>query len=162
MPLKQKRRQIMGQLPNKYHISDDGSVNKINDDGSFTYVGNIEELPLGTTINKSGPPPIPGFKDEQDASNNKGRGRRNYSWLWVTTLVVFIGWFISCLSCAWPEYPQFNEFGEISGWYYRDNTSYILAICAAILSCYGLSWFLSLKDNIILKLTQIPIVGCVS
>ncbi len=35
----------MGQLnPNKYHISDDGKVYRINEDGSFTELGNAEEL----------------------------------------------------------------------------------------------------------------------
>lgn len=34
----------MGQLQNKYHIADDGSVYKVNEDGSFTSMGNVEVL----------------------------------------------------------------------------------------------------------------------
>lgn len=33
----------MGQQPNKYHITDEGNVYKINEDGSFTDMGNIED-----------------------------------------------------------------------------------------------------------------------
>ncbi len=40
----------MGQLPNKYHILDDGSVYKVNEDGSFTSVGNVEEFSHPKTI----------------------------------------------------------------------------------------------------------------
>lgn len=32
----------MGQVQNKYHISNDGSVYKVNEDGSFTSMGNVE------------------------------------------------------------------------------------------------------------------------
>lgn len=34
----------MGQIQNKYHITDDGNVYKVNDDGSFTSMGNVEVL----------------------------------------------------------------------------------------------------------------------
>lgn len=44
----------MGQQLNKYHISDDGKIYRINDDGSFTSVGNFDEIekkPLDNTVN---------------------------------------------------------------------------------------------------------------
>ncbi|MCM1449480.1 MAG: sel1 repeat family protein [Clostridiales bacterium] len=34
----------MGQEPKKYHISDNGDIFKVNEDGSFTELGNAEEL----------------------------------------------------------------------------------------------------------------------
>lgn len=35
----------MGQEPKKYHVSDDGKVYRVNEDGSFTELGNAENLP---------------------------------------------------------------------------------------------------------------------
>lgn len=34
----------MDQQPNKYHISDDGKVYRVNEDGSFTSMGNVENI----------------------------------------------------------------------------------------------------------------------
>jgi len=34
----------MGLQPNKYHISDDGNVYRVNEDGSFSEVGNVQDL----------------------------------------------------------------------------------------------------------------------
>ena len=42
----------MGQLPNKYHISDDGKIYKINDDGSFTLVGNIDDIETNNLVDR--------------------------------------------------------------------------------------------------------------
>lgn len=33
----------MGQIPKKYHITEEGDIYKINDDGSFTSMGNVEK-----------------------------------------------------------------------------------------------------------------------
>ncbi len=33
----------MEQQPNKYHISDDGNIYRVNEDGSFTSMGNVEQ-----------------------------------------------------------------------------------------------------------------------
>lgn len=35
----------MSQLHNKYHICDNGNIYKVNDDGSFTDMGNVEDIP---------------------------------------------------------------------------------------------------------------------
>lgn len=34
----------MGQEPKKFHITDEGNIYRINDDGSFTSMGNVEKL----------------------------------------------------------------------------------------------------------------------
>lgn len=34
----------MGEKPKKYHVTDDGDVYRINDDGSFTSMGNAEQM----------------------------------------------------------------------------------------------------------------------
>ncbi len=34
----------MGQQTNKYHTSDDGKIFRINDDGSFTNIGNVTDV----------------------------------------------------------------------------------------------------------------------
>lgn len=151
----------MGQQPNKYHMTDDGKVYRVNEDGSFTSIGNVEDLDKKTSTPSSDKmPPIPTPNVKTTSTTEVGWWKRNYNWLWVTTLVVFLGWFISCLSCAWPEYPQYDELGNISNWYTCDNTGEILIICAIVLVCFGLSWYLSNKNKTILKLAQILLIGC--
>ncbi len=50
----------MGQQPNKYHVSDDGRVFRINADGSFTSVCNIEDIEkISSAIAVDDKPPIP-------------------------------------------------------------------------------------------------------
>ena len=46
----------MGQtnLENKYHVNSNGDIFKVNDDGSFTNLGNVEELQNKTIPRKSG------------------------------------------------------------------------------------------------------------
>lgn len=34
----------MGQMPNKYHITDDGKVFRVNEDGSFSEIGDVNKL----------------------------------------------------------------------------------------------------------------------
>ena len=34
----------MGQTLGKYHITEDGNIYRINDDSSFTYLGNVENI----------------------------------------------------------------------------------------------------------------------
>ena len=34
----------MEEKPNKYHVTDDGDIFRINDDGSFTSIGNAEKM----------------------------------------------------------------------------------------------------------------------
>lgn len=41
---KKKPKQRMGQQLNKYHMTDDGKVYRVNEDGSFTSIGNVEDL----------------------------------------------------------------------------------------------------------------------
>jgi len=161
MPIKKIPKQKMGQQPNKYHISDEGKIYHINEGGSYTSVGNIEDIEnksSSTSINKI--PPIPTPKVNTSDTAEVGWWKRNYNFLWVTTLVIFVGWFISCLSCAWPEYPYYDD-GRIR-YYTQDNTGYILAVNSVILLCYSLSWFLIKKDKTVLKLAQILLVGFAS
>jgi len=151
----------MGQLnPNKYHISDDGKVYKINEDGSFISVGNIEDIekkPSGNPVNNI--PPIPSTSKSTSSLVEVGWWKRNYNWLWITILIVFIGWFISCLSCAWPYYPIYDGSGSLN-YYQADNTEEIFGVSLIILFCYCLSWYLSAKNKTWIKLIQILLVGC--
>lgn len=142
-------------------MTNDGKVYRVNEDGSFTSIGNVEELekkPSAPCIDKL--PPIPAATAKTTSASEVGWWKRNYNWLWITTLVVFIGWIISCLTCAWPEYPQYDERGYISTYYTVDNTGWILLVSAIIIVCFCLSWYLSKKDRTILKLTQIFLIGC--
>lgn len=150
----------MGQQPNKYHISDDGRVFRINDDGSFTSVCNIEDVDKkSSAISVDNESPIPTPEMKMPNSIEIGWWKRNYNWLWITNLVLFIGWFISCLSCSWPDYPVYNENGFIVSYYHATNLVDILVGCMVILLCYTLSWYLSSKNKMILKLIQILFVG---
>ena len=142
-------------------MTNDGKVYRVNEDGSFTSIGNVEELeknPPTTSIGKL--PPIPAATAKTTSPSEVGWWKHNYNWLWITTLVVFIGWIISCLSCAWPEYPEYDELGYISTYYTVDNIGRILLVSAIIIVCFCLSWYLSKKDITILKLAQILLIGC--
>lgn len=146
----------MGQQPNKYHVSDDGRVFRINADGSFTSVCNIEDIEkISSAIAVDDKPPIPILEMKVPDSVENRWWKRNCNWLWITNLIVFIGWFISCLSCSCPTYPIYNENGFVVDYYYVTNLVDILEGCLVILLCYILSWYLSSKNKMILKLFQI-------
>ncbi|MDE6278283.1 MAG: hypothetical protein K2M06_09290, partial [Muribaculaceae bacterium] len=107
----------MGHQPNKYHISDDGTVYRINEDGSFTSVGNIEDIEKessSTAIHSV--QPVQSATRKISGKSEAGFWNRNYNRLWATTIVLFVGWFISCLSCSefQEEYWSVDhyEYGE--------------------------------------------------
>lgn len=149
----------MGQQPNKYHISDEGIIYRVNEDGSFTSVGNVEDIekkPSSTSENKM-PPPIPTPAVKTSGSSEVGWWIRNYNWLWLITLVIFIGWFISCLlSCSCLYYPIY-ECGFID---YVYNFGEILGGSVVILIFVILSWRFSSKGKLLYKFLQIPLVVC--
>ena len=140
-------------------MTEDGKVYRVNEDGSFTSIGNVEDLekkPSSPSMYKI--PSIPPLNMKATISTEVVWWKRNYNWLWVITFVVFVGWFISCLSCAWPEFPIY-ENGYITNWYTQDNFFTIFTFSGVILIFFALSWYLSIKDKVILKLIQIPFIG---
>lgn len=151
----------MGQVQNKYHISNDGEVYKVNEDGSFTSMGNIENLQnvsdnnYGGNTNKS-------QASSLDPKNTKKSTwwKKNYNWLWVTNIVIFLGWFVSCFSCSWSERTVYNEYGEIIRYYRYDNREEILVLSSVILLCFCLSCYLSNKNNTFLKFIHFLLLGC--
>ena len=149
----------MGQKPNKYHISDEGIIYRINDDGSFTSVGNIDDIEKKQSVNTTVKTyPSTSNRKKSHNTENIGWWKRNYNWFWFATLVVFIGWFISCFSCAWPEYPMYDDENFIIGYYSADNTIKILTNVCLILLCYILSWILSTKKKYIILIIQLLVV----
>lgn len=155
----------MGQQPNKYHISDDGKVYRINEDGSFTSVGNIEDIEMKSSATSADKmPPNPTSTVKRTNTSEVEWWKRDYNYLWVLNLAVFIGWFILCLLYStYPDYySTFDDYGNFveNCWYSVNNTAEVFAFCTAIVFCYGLSWYLSKKDKTILKLSQILLVGC--
>lgn len=55
----------MGEIPKKYHVTDDGDVYRINEDGSFTSMGNAEKM---SSIN---PAEMPISQSTEPSSNDK-------------------------------------------------------------------------------------------
>lgn len=145
----------MGQKPNKYHISDDGIIYRINDDGSFTSVGNIDDIEKKQTVNTTVKThPSTSNRKKSHNTENIGWWKRNYNWFWFATLVVFIVWFISCLSCG--EFPVYNDEYFVIGIYC--NNVPILTNGCLILLCYILSWILSTKKKYIILIIQLLVV----
>lgn len=94
----------MGTNPNKYHISDDGKVYRINEDGSFTSLGNIEDR----TEHKR---PQSNFFQQIESAPKNHRSVAAFfkTLLSVTGLTLFVGamvmkfdgyLYIQCLGCA--------------------------------------------------------------
>lgn len=102
----------MGQLPKKYHIhkkyhiSDDGDVYRVNDDGSFTALGNIEEglskthNGLATEHNESSAtatPPVKSTVNYNDRDHNEEfekkprHGRNTVKWIIAILILAAIG-----------------------------------------------------------------------
>lgn len=137
-------------------MTDDGKVYRMNEDGSFTSIGNVEDLektPTTTPVYQI--PPIPTDKPTASNGSEIGWWKRNYNWLWFTTLILLIGWFISCLSCS--EYQP--SYWYVDHYEYDEYHSYaiiVLEYCFIILLSFGLSWLVSSRTKTILKLLQIP------
>lgn len=49
----------MGQMPNRYHITDDGKVFRVNEDGSFSEIGDVNKLQSKQSINAGNIPEKP-------------------------------------------------------------------------------------------------------
>lgn len=92
----------MGQQPNKYHISDDGKIYRINEDGSFTELGNANDLntpkegnkPDGSGANNhhgSTPPPIPPQLPTKTTLSTKN------IILIVVSAIVFFSFILGCI-----------------------------------------------------------------
>lgn len=64
----------MGQEQGKYHVSKDGKVYRINEDGSFTELGNAEDL----------------NKPKQESSKTNHPKRNSYKPLWIILAVIVI------------------------------------------------------------------------
>ncbi len=147
----------MGQEPNKYHISDNGNVYRINEDGSFTSVGNIESIEkkspeTAETAPQSGTKPL----ETQTVDSDTGWWKRNHNWLWTTILILFVGWFISCLSCSYFTREHPDGYGNYY-YEYEDNFVIVLEYCAIILIAYVVSWYISSSTKKVLRLLQIPV-----
>lgn len=103
----------MGQQPKKYHISDDGKVYRVNDDGSFTELGNIEESFSNTQNNPvtepdkssaTAPPPVGSATDyyacdyNEEFEEKPRRGRKIVKWfialLFLAAIGVAVAYFI--------------------------------------------------------------------
>ncbi len=133
----------MGQQPNKYHISDDGKIYRVNDDGSFTSMGSVKD------IDKSAPEKPSGADLPQKANWWK----RNYNWLWVTMLVLFIGWIAACMSCSFIVDVMY-ENGQPT-YYQYSNGNIILLFGILVTALFGFSWWLSSKRRKVLLLIQL-------
>lgn len=77
----------MGEIPKKYHITDNGDIYKVNDDGSFTSMGNAEQyievpknnLPESNPTSPSNSKVRYSLSDmEQRLCNGKGKGLNRF------------------------------------------------------------------------------------
>ena len=131
----------MGQQLNKYHMTDDGKVYRVNEDGSFTSIGNVEDREKKPSTQQVDIMlPIPPSTPTTSSAAEIGWWKRNYNWLWITTLVVLILWFLTCFC------------------YTHGGAIYSLGDCMIILVCYILSWYLTTKNKIWQKIVQIPLI----
>ncbi len=66
----------MGKEQNKYHVTDNGDIFKVNEDGSFTAIGNVSQI---SAINAARP-----------SAKTKGWLMSNYNWLYLISLAMFV------------------------------------------------------------------------
>lgn len=86
----------MGQLSNnKYHITDDGKVYRINEDGSFSEIVDVTNLPSN--------------------QHNKGWFYRHYNWLWLIGLIAQLGFIISAVSCSYYREEWYSPIYDNNG-----------------------------------------------
>ena len=142
----------MGQLPNKYHITDEGKVFRINDDGSFTKVGNIEDIETKPSDNESEIKTSVG-KVQVDPPKVSW-WNRNYNWLWAITLFFLLGWFGDCIA----NHNNISTQEWIDGELVEVGAPGIGFGVFLLPLCFGLSWFLSRKRKSLLQLFQILLI----
>lgn len=119
----------MGQIPNKkYHVSDDGKVFRVNEDGSFTEMGNIEESfaeknrTTPETTN-SIPPSPPNFdpdnyKENYNDYEEEEEPRKSKKWLWILLILIIAGGGLALLVLP-------NLMGNYNKGYYQ-NDNYLI------------------------------------
>lgn len=71
----------MGQKTNKYHVSDDGSIYKVNEDGTVTAMGNVKDI--------NAP------KRESDVSSSYKVGKKaptktTHIWIWALVFILIL------------------------------------------------------------------------
>lgn len=91
----------MGQTQNKYHITDDGKIYRINDDGSFSEVGDVEAKSNGKKLGNNEPKTIKDWLRE--------------NWLFALSLLFTFVWF--CMAYTNREYWSNQEFDGQGSWY---------------------------------------------
>lgn len=82
----------MGQEQKKFHITDNGDIYKINEDGSFTSIGNASQVDTKITAENN--------TRVHKPSNQKGWLMTNYNWLFLISLILLI---ISGMTCTTME-----------------------------------------------------------
>lgn len=116
----------MGQIPNKkYHVSDDGNVFRVNEDGSFTEMGNIEESfaeKTGTAPETTGSiPPPPYFgpdKYNEYEYEEEEEPRKSKKWVWILLILIIVGGGLALLILP-------NLMGNYNKGYYQDDNHLI-------------------------------------
>lgn len=163
----------MGQEQNKYHIADNGDIFKINEDGSFTLVSNIEHITSHTenesnssdaknhSANDTSAKPL--FKRNRTGLiigvvNNEPKLsldlrswiRSNYNWLYMISMAMLI---ISGLLCiGYNCYGDSAVLGMIS--VYVGITSIVLPwIFKTIPSIWIIFLFIALIASLIMIIT---------
>lgn len=90
----------MGQQPNKYHVTDDGKVFRINPDGSFTEMGNAEDLNA--------------LEQRKQAMARKLQAEyeshSSHAWVWwLVAIIVFVGAFIGAMAFIQNRHDNYKS-----------------------------------------------------
>lgn len=125
----------MGQKPQKYHVTDEGEVLRINKDGSFSKMGNVEQLNYETS------------KEASSVKNPSAklpikRTASNYSWMWWTGLVLIFGFVVTAFSCGWPEREWYDAINNTHGYFTVDYTIEISLYGVTLLLVYVSDWII--------------------
>lgn len=100
----------MGEKPKKYHVTDEGDIFRINEDGSFTSMGNAEKM-SDSNNEATAPNRITSLLDEKPIKPFTKYKHRKFIWVyWIIAFLLVC----YCLSCIFTHISSVNTTKELA------------------------------------------------
>lgn len=95
----------MGQEPKKYHVTDDGKIYRVNEDGSFTEMGNVEDSASAKDKNRNDNTTVqqPDYAPYEDYEYDEQRGKKK--WWYIASIIIIV-------AAGFLVYTMINNVGS--------------------------------------------------